>query len=129
MADSGEGGKDPARLPPPPLSFVDQIDQIEAALFPPPQPHLSQGRDERDHPAHPLSEGPDPPLLSFVSGSKFLRGQIAKLHQLNQHIPCISHFSSARIHHTAPVIVHVFFYQYKKHCELIVQEYKPYTSM
>ena len=72
MADSGEGGKDPARTPPtpnpPPPTLKNQTNQIETA----PSPHLSQGLDKRAHPAHPSSEVLDPPLLSFVSGPSSL---------------------------------------------------------
>ena len=112
----GNAGRPQSATPPPPPSFLDQIVQIETAPSPLPPSPLSQGRDECAHPAHPLSEGLESgsATVKFCEQSKFigpkcLRGQIARLPQLNKHIPCISHFSSARIHHTAPLYCSRFF--------------------
>ena len=102
------GRRERPSKPPLPPSCLDQTDQIETA---PPPPHLPQGLNERAPP--PLICRSGSATVKFCErpnfiGPKFLRGQIARLHLLNEHIPCISLFSSARIHHTTPLTVHVF---------------------
>ena len=109
---------------PTPLIFRPNWPNWDCPLLP---PNLSQGRNERAHPTHLLSEVLDPPLLSSVSGPSSLAPNVCAV-KLPDHTSWINKFPVFLISLLPKSITQnpLFFLTVQTHCELIVQEYKPY---